>query len=119
MKPQKKYHFALLIILQIFISSIFSQVTLNPEKTVNPATGEMGFSLPLANVQDGTGRSFPITLGYKGGIKTSQPASTVGLGFGISTGEITRKVVMVPDDETNAYIDEGESIYDYNEKLGG
>ena len=80
-------------------SSVVAQMpTLNPQSTVNPATGEMGFNMNLGVVQGVNGGDFPIDLYYKAGIRTDQPASPVGLGFGIGPGAISRKVVHVPDD---------------------
>jgi hypothetical protein len=35
---------------------------LNPEQTVNAATREMGFSLPLGIVQGVNGHNYPISL---------------------------------------------------------
>ena len=68
-------------------------------KTVNTATGEMGMSIPLGVVKGiGQGHDFPILLNYQAGIRTSQEASPVGLGFSYDVGSITRKVVFVPDD---------------------
>jgi hypothetical protein len=92
------------LLLLIAIAGLYAQSpSVDPSQTVNPATGEMVLSIPLASVQDGTGRTFPISLGYKAGIRTNQSSSPVGLGFDVPTGSISRKVVMVPDDETNAY----------------
>jgi hypothetical protein len=72
--------------------------TLDPEKTVNPATGDMQFSLPLATVKGINGHDFPINLNYQAGIQYHSQASEVGLGFSIGAGSITRKVVYIPDD---------------------
>lgn len=56
-------------------SGLFAQVpTLDPTSTVNKATGEMGFSLPLAIVKGINGNDFPITLDYKAGIQPQQAA---------------------------------------------
>ena len=74
--------------------------TLDPLQTVNPATGEMGFSLPLGSVKGVNGKEFPVTVNYKAGILTAQEASAVGLGFSYGPGGITRKVNFVPDDNT-------------------
>ncbi len=86
---------------------LYSQVqTLDPSKTVNPATGEMGFAIPLGTVQ-GISNGFPVNLYYKAGIQLDQEASPAGLGFGYEPGTITRKTVFVPDDA------HGESGYFY------
>lgn len=94
----------------IIVISIFSRVyaqlpSLSPSQTVNPATGEMGFSLPLGVVHGIGGHDFPVTLNYKAGIDYQQKSSPVGLGFSYDAGSITRKVVFVPDDNSrdNAY----------------
>jgi len=71
---------------------------LNPEQTVNTATGEMGFSLPLGTVKGINGKEIGVNLNYKSGIKVNQEASAAGLGFSFGAGSISRKVVYVPDD---------------------
>lgn len=90
--------FCLIYIILLSVVS-FSQVpTLDPDQTVNLATGEMGFSLPLGTVQGTNGKDFPITLNYQAGIRYNQEASPAGLGFSYGPGGISRKVVFVPDD---------------------
>jgi hypothetical protein len=76
--------------------------TLDPEQTVNPATGDMQFSLPLAAVNGVNGHDFSINLNYQAGIQYHAQASEVGLGFSMGAGCITRKVVFVPDDITSS-----------------
>lgn len=71
---------------------------LDPENTVNPATGEMGLGLRLTTLRGAAGKDFPIVLNYQAGIRTKQDASPLGLGFSYGTGSITRKVVYLPDD---------------------
>lgn len=91
-----------IIFVAVISFSSFGQVpTLDPTQTVNPATGEMSFSLPLATVKGINGHDFPIALNYKAGILYHQPASVVGLGFSLGAGAITRKVVFVPDDNSS------------------
>jgi hypothetical protein len=83
----------------IFSSEVSAQVpTLDPSQTVNIATGEMQFSLPLGVVKGANGYDFPINLGYKAGIMLNQDASPAGLGFSYGAGGISRKVIFVPDD---------------------
>ena len=84
------------ILLFVFCEIFAQGPSLSPSQTVNPGTGEMGFSLPLASV-NGIGYSFPINLSYKAGIQVSQEASPVGLGFSYGAGMIAKKVVFVPD----------------------
>jgi hypothetical protein len=79
-------------------SSILHAQTLDPSQTVNPATGEMGFSLPLATIKGQSGNDFTLNLNYKAGITPYQPASTAGLGFDVGAGIIARKVIYTPDD---------------------
>jgi hypothetical protein len=89
------------IILMMFfiVPQTYSQVpVINPGQTVNPATGEMGFSLPLSTVKGINGHDYTIQLNYAAGIRTNQQASPVGLGFSYGAGSITRKVIFVPDD---------------------
>lgn len=84
--------------LMLFFSiSLFSQ-SLNPDATVNTATGEMSFSLPLGVVNGVNGLNYPVNLNYKSGIMCTQDASAVGLGFSYGAGGITRKVTFIPDD---------------------
>ena len=94
---------AILAVLAVF-GGLEAQVpTLNPEQTVNTATGEMGISLPLGTVNGVNGLDFPVMLYYKSGIHYNQPSSDVGLGFSTDAGMITRKVVYVPDDNNGGY----------------
>jgi hypothetical protein len=84
-----------------------SAQALNPEQTVNPATGEMAFSLPLATVKGINGHDFPINLSYQAGIKYDQESSAVGLGFSYGAGAISRKAIFVRDNNTG-----GSSLYE-------
>jgi hypothetical protein len=92
--------------LVVFISALFASIggvaeaqvpTLDPEKTVNLATGEMSFALQLGVVKGINGHDFPINLYYQAGIRLDQPASPVGLRFSYSPGTITRQIILVPD----------------------
>jgi len=63
----------MILALNAMVNNANAQVpTLDPSKTVNPATGEMAFSLPLATVKGVNGHDFPITLNYAAGIKYNQ-----------------------------------------------
>jgi len=97
--------FSKIIILLFVVGSlfqIFAQISdLNPEQTVNPATGEMQFSLPLGIVQGVNGKDFPVNLIYKAGVRYDQEASPAGLGFNYGAGSITKKIVHVPDNNIN------------------
>ena len=68
---------------------------------VNLYTGKVSYSLPIYNINQ-NGISFPITLSYTGGggIKIEEIASSVGLGWSItSTGVISRAIRGIADDE--------------------
>lgn len=96
------------LIIAVFAYGAGSEMpTLGPENTVNPATGEMGFSLPLAKLRSAAAPDFPLYLNYRSGIRIHQEASPVGLGFSYCVGAITRKQVHMPDD----FIDGGDADY--------
>lgn len=107
--------FAMLFLAcNVACSTVFAQIpSLVPEKTVNPATGEMRFSMRLGVAKGVNGLDFPIDLYYKGGVRTEQAASPVGLGFGIGPGGISRKVVHIPDDITGP----DKVFYDYDDPV--
>jgi hypothetical protein len=67
---------------------------------VNPFNGSLNYGVPLLSVPSDRGNSIPINLSYGGnGITVSQPASEVGLGWGLSAGgSIIRSVKGIPDD---------------------
>lgn len=91
--------FRVKIISSILILLIgLNAAIIDPDKTVNPATGEMAFSIPLVNMQGENGNDFPIYLNYQAGIRYRQSASYVGLGFSLGVGGISRKVIFMPDD---------------------
>lgn len=95
---------SVVILFCLKITSVNAQVpTLDPAQTVNPATGEMGFSLPLGVVKGISGQDFPINLGYSAGIQYHQEASSVGLGFSYGAGAITRRIVGIADDNDFGY----------------
>ena len=66
---------------------------------VGSFTGTPSVNIPIASVQEG-GLSAPITLNYHGsGVKISESASWVGLGFSLNAGGmITRSMRGLPDD---------------------
>ena len=105
---------ATVLIMCLFHCIHVEAATLNPDQTVNPATGEMAFSLPLGMVRGRNNFNFPVTLNYKSGIRSDQEASPVGLGFSYGPGGITRKVAFVPDDNFggagNYYVDEPPDV---------
>jgi len=69
------------------------------EFPVDLSTGVPSISIPLIEINEG-GISLPITLNYHaGGIKVSEEASWVGLGWSLSAGgSISRTVRGLPDD---------------------
>ena len=93
------------IVISVFLFSataVLSQMpTLDPDKTVNPATGEMCFALPLGTVKGLNGHDFPIMLNYSAGILKDQDASCVGLGFSYGPGGITRQDIYMPDENVS------------------
>ncbi|MCO6500879.1 MAG: hypothetical protein J5I47_10935 [Vicingus serpentipes] len=68
---------------------------------VNPFTGDFSYNIPLITVSGPNGESFPLNLGYAGGISVNQQATWVGLGWNLNIGEITRQVKGIPDDHNN------------------
>lgn len=94
------FHLVTLYLLAWIPISSAQVPTLEPDKTVNKASGEMAFSLPLVTDPDPASENFPVHLGHKAGIMPYQPASTVGLGFDVGFGTVSRKVVMLADAST-------------------
>ena len=73
----------LILTLLVFVNSLFAQApSIDPGQTVNPATGEMGLSLPLGSIPGVSGMGYTATLSYKAGIRLHEQASPAGLGFG-------------------------------------
>jgi hypothetical protein len=72
---------------------------------VNEFTGLPDISIPLYTVEAG-GFSIPITLSYHtSGIKISDVAGWVGLGWSLSSGgQISRKTMGAPDDGVFGYL---------------
>lgn len=82
-------------------------------------TGTPNISIPVYTVQ-GREMSFPITLSYDAsGIKVSQIATWVGLGWNLNSGGVVnRKVNGLPDDGApSLYISESEFVSNNLEKL--
>lgn len=67
---------------------------------VNPFNGSLNYGAPIFSVPSDRGNAVPINLSYGGnGIGVMQPASEVGLGWGLSAGgSIIRSVSGIPDD---------------------
>lgn len=95
------------VLIVILFSSISALLhaqapTIDPLRSVNTATGEMQFALPLGDVPGISGNGYSAMLSYKAGIQLHQPASAAGLGFSYEAGSISRKVIFVPDDNTGS-----------------
>jgi len=94
-----------------FVPTIFRKAPNSAEFTkygdysVNLFTGLPDISIPLYNVQAGE-MSVPITLSYHAsGIRVSDLASWVGLGWSVSTGgSISRKVMGGADEEDGGFL---------------
>lgn len=69
-------------------------------------TGVPDISIPLYTIKSGS-LEVPVTLSYHAsGIKVSETASWVGLGWSLSAGgSITRKIVGMPDDDSGGLLD--------------
>jgi hypothetical protein len=72
---------------------------------VNEFTGIPDISIPLYTVEAG-GFKVPITLSYHAsGVKASEVASWVGLGWSVSSGgQISSRAMGLPDDSPNGYL---------------
>ncbi|PCI97468.1 MAG: hypothetical protein COB15_07845 [Flavobacteriales bacterium] len=68
-------------------------VSMESSEMVNVSTGDFSYSIPLLQVG-----SYPINLSYNADVSMEQSASSVGLGWNISTGAINRTVRGLPDD---------------------
>lgn len=87
--------------------SASSGVATNGEDaTLNYNNGTANISIPLFTLSD-AGNSLPISLGYQtGGIRVSQPASEVGLGWNLNAGGmIMREIKGFADDLANGTFD--------------
>lgn len=74
-------------------------------QNVDMFTGDFSYSVPLITLPAKNGPSIPFTLNYRAGIRPDQKASWVGLGWDMSTGEISRQVRGVPDDHMNGTVE--------------
>ena len=99
--------FVAFLLLVLNMSSTAQDPTLNPDQTVNTATGEMGFALPLGTVKGINGHDFPVNLGYKAGIPIMQEAGPAGLGFSVDAGSIVRRPIFVPDNNVSTVTPSG------------
>lgn len=67
------------------------------ESMVDLYTGDFTYSIPLMEIP-GPSLSYPLTLGYRGGVQLEQEATWVGLGWCLNVGAINRSVNRYPDD---------------------
>lgn len=83
---------------------------------VNYYTGIPNISIPLYNVQVGD-LSVPIALSYQGGgIRPSQEASCVGLGWNLEAGGAITRTVKCADDFMEYYVSGCQYVYGYLQK---
>ncbi|MGD0338061.1 MAG: family 16 glycoside hydrolase [Bacteroidota bacterium] len=73
----------------------------SPQKVEVNATGSFHLGLPLMTVPGPGGLNFDITLNYTPGIKVTDEASWVGLGWNLDVGCITRNVEGGMDNTIN------------------
>lgn len=59
--------------------------------------GDYNASIPIMTVPGRGGLDFPLVLNYRSGIRTTDRASWVGLGWSLETGHIARTVSFLPD----------------------
>lgn len=59
--------------------------------------GDLNISIPLLTIPGRGGFDYPVALSYHSGIKTTQEATWVGLGWSLETGSVTRMVNFLPD----------------------
>lgn len=76
---------------------------------VNPATGQMSFSIPIHNISV-DGNSWPISLQYNyGGLILEGKPSLTGLGWNLQAyGTITKQVRGLPDGHPDGYYGEND-----------
>ena len=60
---------------------------------VDPATGDFNYSIPLFDVG-----GYPVTISYNAGRSMDEQASSVGLGWNLNIGQVTRNMRGIPDD---------------------
>lgn len=66
---------------------------INVSDMVDPSTGDCSYNLPLMEV-DG----YPLNLSYRSGITMEQEATSVGIGWNMNAGSISRNMRGIPDD---------------------
>ncbi len=91
---------SLSIIMALFAipSTALGQIPTEFAKYVNTNTGSFQYSIPLVQIPSPDGPTAALSASYSSGIKVEQDAGLIGLGWGMSIGEIARIVNGVPDD---------------------
>lgn len=81
---------------------------------IDPRNGTMAFSIPLFTLSDGP-LTHNLSLSYHtGGIRVSEMAGDVGLGWHLNAGGvISRTVRGLPDDDSNGYFYKAQELVDY------
>lgn len=107
--------FLLFFIFKSFGISQNSMNSLNNGKSLDTPisfyNGTSSYAIPLATVIDGA-LSTNISIGYQtGGIKVSDPASYVGLGWSLNIGgHLSRNINGLPDDSQYGYYHNGANL---------
>lgn len=68
-----------------------------PEKVNVNTAGKFSIEIPLLNVPQRDGKSFPLALSYSPGIKLMTPSTWVGMGFNLDIGSIRRVPISGTD----------------------
>lgn len=76
---------------------VTTQEILQSEKVNVASTGDFTLSVPLLDVLGRNGFDLPLAATYSPGIKVTQEASWVGLGWNLNIGSITRQTVVRMD----------------------
>ncbi|MBU1197472.1 hypothetical protein KJ765_03065 [Candidatus Micrarchaeota archaeon] len=66
--------------------------------SVDLSTGDFSLPLNVMTVPGRGGMDFPVTLRYTAGIPLEQFASSVGLGWSLDVGSVSRQVIGIPDE---------------------
>ncbi|MBL4624705.1 MAG: hypothetical protein JKY42_06155, partial [Flavobacteriales bacterium] len=83
----------------LFVLCITASFGYTQQYAVDPFTGDFSYGLSLPSVPSPDGPASNIGISYSAGIGVGQPASDIGLGWGLgAAGSITRSVHIIPDD---------------------
>ncbi|HSY60720.1 MAG TPA: hypothetical protein VK796_02540, partial [Cytophaga sp.] len=82
-----------------FVFGLLFFVGIYKSQNVNPFTGSFSYGQNVLHVPSNRGSGIDINVSYGAGIQMNQPASEIGLGWGIDAGgAIYRNVSGLPDD---------------------